>query len=209
MTQRVLILEDQAFQRGFLANLFGSRADVQVDACEDVEAAIALCACQPYDLVVSDLLMPGQDGIQFIQALAAQPRPPRLAVVSAAPRRMMTSARLMAESLGLDVIGLLPKPVAAADVDALFEALAQARPAAGEVPARAPAAPEPDASQLRQAMADGSLTAWFSRRNRCSPDGWWRPKPWCAGAIRSWARWPLAASCRRSAATGWRASCCG
>ena len=68
MTQRVLILEDQAFQRGFLANLFGSRADVQVDACEDVEAAIALCACQPYDLVVSDLLMPGQDGIQFIQA---------------------------------------------------------------------------------------------------------------------------------------------
>jgi CheY-like chemotaxis protein len=108
MTQRVLILEDQPFQRGFLANLFGSHAGVQVDACEDVDAAIALCACQPYDLVVSDLLMPGQDGIQFIQALAAQPRPPRLAVVSAAPRRMMTSARLMAESLGLDVVGLLP-----------------------------------------------------------------------------------------------------
>ena len=161
MTQRVLILEVQPFQRGFLANLFGSHAGVQVDACEDVDAAIALCACQPYDLVVSDLLMPGQDGIQFIQALAAQPRPPRLAVVSAAPRRMMTSARLMAESLGLDVVGLLPKPVAAADVDALFEALAQARPAAGEAPTRAAAAPEPDASQLRQAMADGSLTAWF------------------------------------------------
>ena len=134
MTQRVLILEDQPFQRGFLANLFGSRAGVQVDACEDVDAAIALCACQPYDLVVSDLLMPGQDGIQFIQALAAQPRPPRLAVVSAAPRRMMTSARLMAESLGLEVIGLLPKPVAAAEVNALFEALAQARPATGKAP---------------------------------------------------------------------------
>ncbi len=29
MTQRVLILEDQPFQRGFLANLFGSRAGVQ------------------------------------------------------------------------------------------------------------------------------------------------------------------------------------
>ena len=51
--------------------------------------------------------------------------------------------------------------MAAADVDALFEALAQARPAAGEAPTRAAAAPEPDASQLRQAMADGSLTAWF------------------------------------------------
>ena len=76
MTQRVQILEDQPFQRGYLANLFGSRGGVQVDACEDVEAAIALCACHSYDLVVSDLLMPGQDGIQFIQALAAQPRPP-------------------------------------------------------------------------------------------------------------------------------------
>ncbi len=73
MTQRVLILEDQAFQRGFLANLFGSRADVQVDACEDVEAGRrAVCAARSYDLVLSDLLMPGQDGIQFIQALAAQ-----------------------------------------------------------------------------------------------------------------------------------------
>lgn len=161
MTQRILILEDQPFQRGFLANLFGTRAGVQVDACGDVEAAIALCACQSYDLVVSDLLMPGQDGIQFIQALAAQPRPPRLAVVSAAPRRMMTSARLMAESLGLDVIGLLPKPVATADVDALFEALAQARPLPGAAPTRTTVLPEPDASQLRQAMADGSLTAWF------------------------------------------------
>lgn len=86
MTQRVLILEDQPFQRGFLANLFGSRAGVQVDACEDVDAAIALCACQPYDLVVSDLLMPGQDGIQFIQALAAQPRPPPALPWSARPR---------------------------------------------------------------------------------------------------------------------------
>ncbi|ACF50442.1 MULTISPECIES: EAL domain-containing response regulator [Stenotrophomonas] len=161
MTQRVLILEDQPFQRGFLANLFGNRAGVQVDACEDVDAAIALCACQPYDLVVSDLLMPGQDGIQFIQALAAQPRPPRLAVVSAAPRRMMTSARLMAESLGLDVIGLLPKPVAAADVDTLFEALAQARPSLDASSMQATVRPEPDARELRQAMADGSLTAWF------------------------------------------------
>ncbi len=161
MTQRVLILEDQPFQRGFLANLFGNRAGVQVDACEDVDAAIALCACQPYDLVVSDLLMPGQDGIQFIQALAAQPRPPRLAVVSAAPRRMMTSARLMAESLGLDVIGLLPKPVAAADVDTLFEALAQARPSLDASSMQAAVRPEPDARELRQAMADGSLTAWF------------------------------------------------
>ncbi|WP_294988522.1 EAL domain-containing response regulator [uncultured Stenotrophomonas sp.] len=161
MTQRILILEDQPFQRGYLANLFGSRDGVQVDACEDVDAAIALCACQSYDLVVSDLLMPGQDGIQFIQALAAQPRPPRLAVASAASRRMMTSARLMAESLGLDVIGLLPKPVSAADVEALFEALAKARPSTDTAPAHAPALAEPDARQLRQAMADGSLTAWF------------------------------------------------
>ena len=45
MTQRVLILEDQPFQRGYLANLFGSRGGVQVDACEDVEAAIALADC--------------------------------------------------------------------------------------------------------------------------------------------------------------------
>ena len=161
MTQRVLILEDQPFQRGYLANLFGSRGGVQVDACEDVEAAIALCACHSYDLVVSDLLMPGQDGIQFIQALAAQPRPPRLAVASMASRRMMASARLMAESLGLEVLGVVSKPVTATDVETLFDALAQARPSMDATPAQAATLPEPDARQLRQAMVDGSLTAWF------------------------------------------------
>jgi len=161
MTQRVLILEDQPFQRGYLAHLFGSRGGVQVDACEDVEAAIALCAGHSYDLVVSDLLMPGQDGIQFIQALAAQPRPPRLAVASAASRRMMASARLMAESLGLEVLGVLSKPVVAADVEALLEALAQAQPSLHPEPAHTAGLPEPDVQQLRQAMAEGSLTAWF------------------------------------------------
>ncbi|WP_440975926.1 EAL domain-containing response regulator [Pseudoxanthomonas winnipegensis] len=158
MNQRVLILENGPSPRGQLANLLGNRAGVQVETCEDVDAAVALCACRSYDLVLSDLLMPGRDGIQFIQALAEQPRPPRLAVVSAAPRRMMTSARLMAESLGLDVIALLSKPVAENDVEALFEALAQDRPAAATA---SPPVLDPDAQQLREAMADGSLTAWF------------------------------------------------
>lgn len=69
MIQCVLILEDQFFQCGFLVNLFGSCIGVQVDVCEDVDVVIVLCVCQFYDLVVSDLLMFGQDGIQFIQVL--------------------------------------------------------------------------------------------------------------------------------------------
>jgi len=159
MNARILILEDQPFQRGFLVNLFTANPGVQVDACENVDAAIALCACNAYDLVVSDLLMPGQDGIQFIQALGAQARGPRLAVVSAAPRRMMASVKLMAESLGLAVVGMLSKPVAASDVDALLKALEV--PQNAEMPAPGMVAVDFGMAELRHAMADGSLTAWF------------------------------------------------
>jgi len=42
MNARILILEDQPFQRGFLVNLFTANPGVQVDACENVDAAIAL-----------------------------------------------------------------------------------------------------------------------------------------------------------------------
>lgn len=157
---RVLILEDQPFQRGYLANLLHALPGVVTHTSGDAANAVAMCDLFDYDLVITDLMMPGVDGIQFIQALAAKEHHPKLSLVSSAPPRMLTSARLMAESLGLTVLGSLPKPVTQADMDAL---VAQLRVAPLTVPAMpADAAPlTPSRAQLRDAIAGGEVTAWF------------------------------------------------
>ncbi|MBJ9965617.1 MULTISPECIES: EAL domain-containing response regulator [Pseudomonadota] len=161
MSFAILIVEDQAFQRGFIANLFSAHAGLRVDACDSAQSAIAMCNCQSYDLVVTDLLMPDHDGIQLIQELAARSNPPRLALVSATSRRMMSAARLMAESLGLTVLGLLPKPVAASDVDALLDALALSGDVQkGTEPTRVVPI-EATREELQRALAEGRITAWF------------------------------------------------
>lgn len=158
---RVLILEDQPFQRGFLANMFNAAPGVAVDTSGDAADAVEMCHWQRYDLVVTDLMMPGVDGIQFIQALAAQEYRPMLALVSSVSQRMMASARLMAESLGITVLGILPKPVSQADVRELLAQLDHARGAEG--PAHVPAEVQIEASRERlcRAIGDGEITAWF------------------------------------------------
>lgn len=158
---RVLILEDQPFQRGFLANMFAAVPGVAVDTSGDATHAVAMCQLSRYDLVVTDLMMPGIDGIQFIQTLAGQEHRPMLALVSSASQRMMASARLMAESLGLTVLGILAKPVSPLDVAGLIDALGDARRSDSATPPQVEPPLTADRRQLLQAVEDNEITAWF------------------------------------------------
>ncbi len=156
---RVLILEDQPFQRGYLANLLHTLPGIVTHTSGDAANAVAMCDLFDYDLVITDLMMPGVDGIQFIQALAAREHHPKLSLVSSAPPRMLTSARLMAESLGLTVLGSLPKPVTQADMDTLVAQLRVAPLTQGAAGAAAPLTAS--RAQLRDAINKGEITAWF------------------------------------------------
>ncbi len=162
MTDRnVLILEDQPFQRGFLANLFNGVSGVHTDTAGDGADALAMCQWRPYDLVVTDLMMPGVDGIQFIQSLAAQEQKPAVVLVSSSSQRMMASARLMAESLGLNVLAALSKPVSPGDVADVIELLSQQQ-AAKQGATTTDAMPlEASRETLCKAIASGQITAWF------------------------------------------------
>lgn len=155
---RVLILEDQPFQRGFLANMFNAVPGITTDTSGDAAYAVAMCQWRRYDLVVTDLMMPGVDGIQFIQTLATQDHKPMLALISSASQRLMSSARLMAEALGLTVLGMLTKPVSTNDIAALLGRLEQDRDAAARASRVTVAATR---EQLRDAIRSGEISAWF------------------------------------------------
>ncbi|MND72622.1 Oxygen sensor protein DosP [compost metagenome] len=152
----ILIVEDHPFQHLYLQHLFSELGDFHLEVACDGAEALARLKRRQFDLVLTDLLMPGMDGVQFIQGLAALRCRPALAIMSATSRRMLMAASLVARNLGVKVIGLISKPVKAAALRSLTDQLMGLRNAAQ---------PEPTPGFERQAILDaldnGQLQAWF------------------------------------------------
>ncbi len=66
---RILLAEDDDSLRGFLARAL-ERAGYEVKACADGEEAAAVLD-QDWDLLLTDIVMPGMDGIEVARQAAA------------------------------------------------------------------------------------------------------------------------------------------
>ena len=66
---RILLAEDDDSLRGFLARAL-ERAGHDVTACADGEEAVTFLD-QPWDLLLTDIVMPGVDGIEVARRAAA------------------------------------------------------------------------------------------------------------------------------------------
>ncbi|MGC9669638.1 SpoIIE family protein phosphatase [Planosporangium sp. 12N6] len=69
---RVLVADDNADMREYLRRLLGDRYDATT-VSDGHEALVAARADRP-DLIVSDVMMPGMDGLELVAALRADPR---------------------------------------------------------------------------------------------------------------------------------------
>ena len=67
---RILLAEDDESLRGFLARAL-ERAGYEVLACADGEEAVAALD-QSWDLLLTDIVMPGADGIEVARVAAAR-----------------------------------------------------------------------------------------------------------------------------------------
>ena len=152
----ILIVEDHPFQHLYLQNLFNTLGEFDLAFARDGEAALACLKSRDFDLVLTDLLMPGMDGVQFIQSLAEQTSRPALAIMSAASRRMLMGASLVASNLQVKVIGLISKPVNAAALRCLIDQLQGLR----QTPL-AEIHPGIDRQSLLDALDNDELQAWF------------------------------------------------
>ncbi|MCU1717102.1 EAL domain-containing response regulator [Pseudomonas sp. 5P_3.1_Bac2] len=152
---RVLVVEDQPFQREHLLHLLREQGLMQLTWAEDGLQAICHLEREVFDLVFSDLMLPQVDGVQLIQHLAQLEQRPQLVLMSSSTQQVLTSASIVARSLGLPLLGKLPKPVQAKDLADLLKQI--------DLPPRppAPALTSVTEEELRQAIASGQLTAWF------------------------------------------------
>ena len=122
---RVLLVDDNASVLRFLASAFSSN-HCQVTTAATAEQALEQLGDDPFDLVVSDIKMPGLSGLDLLRAVKV--RQPATPVV------LMTGV----PSINSAVFGLrhgaydyLPKPFSVKEVQQLVQRL-RARPAVGQ-----------------------------------------------------------------------------
>ncbi|HEY9535956.1 MAG TPA: response regulator [Kiloniellaceae bacterium] len=75
------------------------------------------------NVVILDLAMPGTDGIELLRFLSAERSRARILLMSGFDARIREAALLLGEAHALDMVGIVAKPVRAAELRALLASL--------------------------------------------------------------------------------------
>ena len=127
---RFLVVEDQGFQRWLTGSVLHELGAQSVLSAPDGAAALEMfdAAAAPVDIVVTDLDMPGMDGMEFIRRLGERARDCAVIVLSSLEPRLLDSVASMAASYGVRVLATLQKPLTVRKLEAALAAHLPANP---------------------------------------------------------------------------------
>jgi EAL domain-containing protein (putative c-di-GMP-specific phosphodiesterase class I)/CheY-like chemotaxis protein len=138
---RFLAVEDHKFQRDMLLRTLAHLGATQVSTAADGHEALAIvkAADLAVDIIISDLDMPGMDGLEFMRHLGEARAPVSIILASAMESALLDSVETMSRAYGVKVLGVLQKPITSPKLRALIElhtpAQANPRKAGASTPA--------------------------------------------------------------------------
>jgi PAS domain S-box-containing protein len=109
---RVLVADDNADLRGYIARLL-AEGGYEVAAVEDGAAALARARSEPFDLLVTDVMMPGMDGPAVLRAIRADAELRSLPVIMLSAR---AGEEAELEGIGAGADDYLTKPFSAREL---------------------------------------------------------------------------------------------
>jgi len=101
---RILVVDDEPSMREFLTICL-RRAGHQAEAAPDGAQALARLEAGAFDLVITDLTMPGIDGMELLRRLSAAPSPPLVIMITA-----FATTDTAVEAMKLGAYDYLTKP---------------------------------------------------------------------------------------------------
>jgi diguanylate cyclase (GGDEF)-like protein len=111
---RVLIVDDDRFQREFVRDVLGDRAEVV--PCANADEAIAALRTRSADLLLSDLAMPGRSGLELLQQVVRDHPGTDFVIITG-----HASVPSAVEALRMGASDYLEKPVRAEDLVLVLE----------------------------------------------------------------------------------------
>lgn len=157
---RFLVVEDQGFQRWVIGQTLEGMGAIKVFSAADGQAALEILETlePPIDVVVTDLNMPGMDGLEFIRHVAESGRPVCLIVASEQDSSLIASVATMARAYGMTLLDTMAKPVTAKKLRAALDRI--------EPPTATPVAavPAPTAEEVREAIERDEIEPFFQAK---------------------------------------------
>ncbi len=119
---RFLVAEDHEFQRSVLVRMLESLGAKAVHEAADGHGALKILQdpTRPVDIVISDLEMPGMDGMEFVRHLGETGVRVSIILASALERKLLASIATMSEAYGINLLGVVEKPITPAKLEALI-----------------------------------------------------------------------------------------
>ena len=106
----VLVVDDQDLTRDVVAAML-DQEDIEVHSAPDGATALEIAAMVRPDVVLLDVMMPGEDGFEVCRALRATAHPPRVVMLTG---RSDEHARTIAAAAGAEAY--VVKPFSARDL---------------------------------------------------------------------------------------------
>jgi PAS domain S-box-containing protein len=108
---RVLLIDDNADMRAYLTRILSEH--VQVEAVADGATALAVAQERVPDLILSDVMMPGLEGFELLEALRSDPRTREVPIILLSAR---AGEEAIAEGLAAGADDYLIKPFSAQEL---------------------------------------------------------------------------------------------
>ncbi len=120
---RFLVAEDHDFQRSVLVRILESLGAKTVHEAADGHGALKILQdpTRPVDIIISDLEMPGMDGMEFVRHLGETGVRVSIILASALERKLLASIATMSEAYGINLLGVVEKPITPAKLAPLIK----------------------------------------------------------------------------------------
>jgi EAL domain-containing protein (putative c-di-GMP-specific phosphodiesterase class I)/CheY-like chemotaxis protein len=120
---KFLAVEDHEFQRGMLLKMLARLGATQVSTAADGYAAleIVMSPGAAIDIIISDLDMPGMDGLEFMRHVGEAHIPVSIILASAMESVLLDSVETMTRAYGVKILGVIQKPITPEKLAALIK----------------------------------------------------------------------------------------
>ena len=154
----ILLAEDQAMVRGALAALLGMEPGFTVTQAENGDQALQLLRQQQFDVLLSDIEMPGRSGLELAQWLQQQNTKTKIIIITTFGR-----AGYIRRAIDMGVSGFLLKDAPSEElIQAIYRVMEGKRVIDGDLAIMALGEVDPLNDKERRALrlaADGKSTA--------------------------------------------------